>query len=159
MHTFAHGLPAVWAMLHDPQSHVAKFEGMGHRDLEVVSQAIDDDSIQIEIRRTVDAEVPSIAAKVVKPTNTVTSNDHWTRTSESQLDGHYTVDIKGVPAVTKGVTSVLADSDDACTYTIEIEVKVKVPLIGEKIAGALRSQIEGQVAQEFEACDDWLANH
>lgn len=158
-HSFPHPVAAVWAMLVDPGSHVAKFEGMGHRDLAVVSSTVAEDAIDLEIRRTVEMEVPSIAAKFLKPTNTVTSDDHWVRTSDERLDGHYTVDIKGVPAETKGVTSVVADGPKACTYTIELEVKVKVPLIGEKVAGAIKPQLEAQIAEEFAACDAWLASH
>lgn len=156
-HRFAHPVGAVWAMLHDPASHVAKFEGMGHRDLEVVASEVADGSIAITIRRLVDMEVPSVAARFLQPTNTVTSVDHWARESDERLAGHYTVAIKGVPAETQGSTSVVADGPDACTYTIELEVKVKVPLIGEKVAGAIKPQLEAQIAEEFAACDAWLA--
>lgn len=151
-------LEEVWAMLSDPAAHTTKFSGMGHREVEVLSTEAGPDSFDITIRRLVDLDVPSIAAKFVKPTNTVTSVDHWERRGDDQLGGHYSVDIKGVPAETKGVTSVIAEPD-ACAYTVELEVKVKVPMIGEKIAGALRGQLEEQMEAEFAACDAWLAGH
>jgi carbon monoxide dehydrogenase subunit G len=158
-HRFSHPLDAVWAMLHDPASHVAKFTGMGHRDLEVVSTESTDTSLDVTIRRTVEMEVPAVARKLITPTNTVTSVDHWSRESDERLAGRYTVDIKGVPAETRGRTSVVADGPDACTYTIELSVKVKVPLIGEKVAGALKPQLTEQIEAEFAACDTWLAEH
>ncbi len=157
-HRFAHPIDAVWAMLHDPESHVAKFTGMGHRDLEIVSSASTDDSLDLTIRRTVELEVPSVAKKLITPTNTVTSTDHWARESATRLAGSYEVDIKGVPAETRGTTAVVADGADACTYTIELEVKVKVPLIGEKVAGALKPQLTEQIEAEFAAGDTWLAS-
>ena len=156
-HRFTHPIDAVWAMLHDPESHVAKFTGMGHRDLEVVSSEATDDTLDLTIRRVVVMDVPSIARKVITPTNTVTSIDHWARESDERLAGHYEVEIKGVPSETRGTTSVEADGDDACTYTIELEVKVKVPLIGEKVAGAIKPQLTEQIEAEFAACDTWLA--
>jgi hypothetical protein len=44
-----------------------------------------------------------------------------------------------------------------CTYTVRLDVKVKVPLVGDRIAKALRPQLEAQLAQEFEAAEAWLA--
>jgi carbon monoxide dehydrogenase subunit G len=156
-HRFDHPLDAVWEMLHDPDSHVAKFTGMGHRDLEVLSSSATDTAFDITIRRVVELEVPSVAKKLITPTNTVTSVDHWERESDQRLAGRYEVDIKGVPAETRGTTSVVADGAGACTYTIDLEVKVKVPLIGEKVAGALKPQLTEQIEAEFAACDTWLA--
>jgi hypothetical protein len=148
----------VWAMLRDPDAHVAKFAGMGHRDIEVVSSAVTDTSLDLTLRRQVDMDVPAIAARFLQPTNTVTSVDHWTRADDGTLVGHYEVDIKGVPAETRGTTSVVPDGDAACTYVIELDVKVKVPLVGDRIAKALRPQIEAQVLEEFAAADTWLSS-
>jgi hypothetical protein len=158
-HRFAHPVGAVWVMLRDTESHVAKFTGMGHRDLEVVSSAATDTTHDVTIRRQVDIDVPSVARKLISPSNTVTSVDHWERVSDDRLAGHYEVDIKGVPAETRGTTSVVADGPDASTYEIVLEVKVKVPLIGEKVAGALKPQLTEQITAEFAAADTWLASH
>jgi hypothetical protein len=67
------------------------------------------------------------------------------------------VDIKGVPAKTSGRTRLVAAPDGGADYTVELEVKVSVPLIGEKVAGALRPQLEAQLESEFAACETWLA--
>jgi carbon monoxide dehydrogenase subunit G len=156
-HRIERPVAEVWAMLRDPDSHVAKFAGMGHRDIEVVSSSVTETSLDLTLRRQVDMDVPAVAAKLLQPTNTVTSVDHWSRTDDGSLTGRYEVAIKGVPAETRGVTSVVADGDDACTYAIELDVKVKVPLVGDRIAKALRPQIEAQVLEEFAAADSWLS--
>lgn len=158
-HRFAHPIDAVWAMLHDPSSHVAKFERMGHRDIEVVGSDRTGTTLDLTIRRTVEMDLPSVAAKIAQPTNTVTSVDHWARESDERLAGRYSVEIKGVPAEIRGTTSVVPDDAGSSTYTIELDVKVKVPLIGDKIAKALRPQMEEQIDQEFAACDAWLTEH
>ena len=66
------------------------------------------------------------------------------------------MDIKGAPAESKGITKLVPINDVACEYTLEVDVKVKVPLVGEKIAGALRPQLETQLQGEFEAAEAWL---
>ena len=38
-HHFDPPADQVWAMFHDPESHIAKFTSMGHRDLEVLDQS------------------------------------------------------------------------------------------------------------------------
>lgn len=156
-HHFDHPADQVWEMFHDPESHVAKFTSMGHRDLEVLEQAQTDQTLDLTIRRTVELEVPSIAKKLLSPSNTVTSVDHWEQRADGTWGGHYSVDIKGVPAKTSGKTNLVAAADGGADYTVELEVKVSVPLIGEKVAGALRPQLEAQLEAEFAACDTWLA--
>lgn len=155
-HRFDRSIDDVWAMMHDPDAHVAKFTRMGHRDLEVVAQEQTDDSLDLTIRRQVDIDVPSIAAKFISPSNTVTSVDHWQRDADGTLSGHYEVDIKGAPAETKGKTKVEPDGD-GCTYTVVLDVKVKVPLVGDKVAKALRPQLEAQMQEEFDAAEAWLS--
>ena len=156
-HRFEHSIDDIWSMLHDVDAHVAKFDHMGHRDIEVVSSTVEDDAIDVTLRRVVEIDVPSVARKFLQPTNTVTSVDHWERDADG-CRGHYEVDIKGVPVESRGTTSVKADGD-GCVYTVDLMVKVKVPLIGEKIAGALRGQLEDQVRSEFTACEAWLESH
>ncbi|WP_426574401.1 DUF2505 domain-containing protein [Aquihabitans sp. McL0605] len=155
-HRFDASIDELWAMVHDPASHVAKFTRMGHRDLEVLAEEVGDDALDITIRRQVDIDVPSIASKFISPANTVTSVDHWKRAADGSCAGHYEVDIKGAPAQTRGTTRIVADGDGA-SYTVVLDVKVKVPMVGDRIAKALRPQLEAQMLQEFEASEAWLA--
>lgn len=157
-HRFDRPIDDVWAMVHDPESHIAKFTSMGHRDLEVISQEQTDSSLDLTIRRTVSVEVPSIASKFIKPENTVTSTDHWERAADGSCSGHYEVDIKGAPAETKGTTSLKADGDGTA-YTVKLDVRVKVPMVGDRIAKALKPQLEKQMHEEFAASDAWMASH
>jgi carbon monoxide dehydrogenase subunit G len=155
-HRFDATIDEVWSMFHDPEAHLAKFRRMGHRDLEVVAEERTDDALDLTLRRQVDLDVPAVAAKFISPSNTVTSVDHWQRDSPTRLSGHYSVDIQGAPAESSGTTQVEADGT-GCTYTVELEVKVKVPIVGDKIAKALRPQLEAQMREEFAAADAWLA--
>lgn len=155
-HDFDQPIDVIWSMLHDPDAHVAKFTRMGHTDLEVLDQTVTDTTLDLTIKRQVEIEVPSVAKKFISPSNTVTSVDHWERVDDDTCQGHYEVDIKGAPAETKGSTSVEA-TGTGCRYTVVLDVRVKVPMVGDRIAKALKPQLEKQMIEEFDAAEAWLA--
>lgn len=158
-HHFDRSIEDVWAMLLDPAAHVAKYTHMGHRDVEVLDARPGEDSLEIKIVRQVDIDVPSVAKKFIKPANTVTSTDRWERKADGSCGGHSDVDIKGVPVQSVGSASLVDDGAGGCDYAISLTVKVKVPMVGEKVAGALRPQLEDQIRSEFAASEAWLADH
>lgn len=158
-HHFDRPFADVWAMLLDPAAHAAKYEHMGHRDVEITSSEPGDDALAITIVRQVDIEVPGIAKKFINPSNTVTSKDRWELDGEGAASGRTEVDIKGVPVQSTGKASLADDGAGGCDYAVELTVKVKVPMVGEKVAGALKPQLQEQLAAEFAAADAWLAEH
>lgn len=154
-HTFDAPIDRVWAMFHDPASHLAKFTSMGHRELEVVVNDQSDDALRLVIRRVVDAELPGFARKVLKPSNTVTSDDRWRRTAVG-AEGEFTVETQGAPVKASGTTR-LEPRGDQTYYEVTVDVEVKVPVIGGKISDWARGDIAKQFEQEFAAGDAWLA--
>jgi hypothetical protein len=156
-HHFDRPFADVWAMLLDPDAHVAKYQHMGHRNVEVSSAEPGNDSLAITIVRQVDIDVPGVAKKFISPSNTVTSKDRWERKADGSGSGISDVEIKGVPVQSTGRASLVDDGAGGCDYTIELAMKVKVPMIGEKVAGALRPQLEAQIESEFAASQAWLA--
>jgi len=158
-HHFDRPFADVWSMLLDPDAHVAKYEHMGHRDVEVVTAEPGDDALAITIVRQVDIDVPGVAKKFINPSNTVTSKDRWERKADGSGSGHSDVDIKGVPVQSTGSAALVDDGAGGCDYTITLAMKVKVPMIGEKVAGALRPQLEAQLEAEFAASEAWLSEH
>src|SRR4051812_9083598 len=110
-HHFDQDIEAVWAMFLDPAAHVAKYEHMGHRNVEVLSSEGDDHGLSIEIVRQVDIEVPSLAKKFINPSNTVTSTDRWEQAKGGSRTGRSTVDIKGVPVHSTAIAT-LEPGDD-----------------------------------------------
>lgn len=159
-HRFERPLADVWAMFVDPEAHVGKYAGLGHRDITVLhTESAGPDDLTISIVRTVDGEVPAVAKKFIKPTNTITTTDHWTRDADGVCRGRSTMATRGVPvSATARATLVPADDDaDACVYTVDLTVELKVPLIGDRIVRALRPQILDQLRTEFAADERWLA--
>lgn len=157
-HTFDHPIDKVWAMFTDQDSHVAKFESMGHRDIEVIDYRNDGDEVVIKIRRTVDVDLPGFAKKVMKPTNTVETTDTWRDLGDGTYGGDFIVDAKGAPIDARGTTR-LRPAGDKTDYEVKVVVKVKVPIIGGKIEGWAKGDIVKQFDDEFAAGDAWLTSH
>jgi len=156
-HVFAAPIDAVWAMFRDPASHEAKFARMGHRDIEVVDSSGDDERFHLVVRRLVDVDLPGFAKRVLKPTNTVTTTDTWRREPDGSYSGTQEIDTQGAP-VRISATTALAPTDDGAgtRYAITVDLDVKVPLIGGKLADWSKGMVSGQLDEEFAAGDDWL---
>ena len=158
-HTFDAPIEKVWAMFRDPASHVAKFEAMGHREIEVLDQESTADSFRIELKRLVDLELPGFAKKFLKPTNTVTSTDTWKDNGDGTYGGTFVLEAPGTPMETSGTTHISPDGKRT-RYEVSISVKVKVPLVGGKIENyAKGAVVEPQLETEFRLGDEWLASH
>ncbi len=151
-------IAACWEMFHDPDSHAAKFTAMGHRELEVVEVDVSEDRLRIVIDRLVDVDVPSFARKVFQPTNRVRSIDEWVRKDDATCAGTFVLSTKGVPVEISGTTLLTADGGRS-DYEIEVDVTVRVPLIGGRVAEVARGIVDQQLTDEFRLGDDWLASH
>ena len=158
-HTYTAGIDAVLAMLGDQEATVAKYEGMGHREVKIEQLDASDDAITIVSSRVVDADIPGFAKKVLKPTNTMRQTDTWTRQSDGTWDGTFDVDVKGAPVHISG-TMRLVGGDGETTHDVTIKVDVKVPLVGGKIADwAAKNDVRSTLDAEFAAGDTYLAEH
>ena len=157
IHDFDHPIEDVWAMFSDPAAHIAKFEAMGHRDIEVIEEESTEDSLRMVIKRVTDLDVPSIAKKVLPSSPTVTTDDTWEDKGDGTYGGHFDVTMDGVPQKTKGITSLTPNEDGTTHYEVEIDVSIKVPLIGDRIAKASKGELEKQLNAEFAAGDAWLS--
>jgi hypothetical protein len=157
-HSFRAPLDAVWAMFQDPQSHLDKFASMGHRDIEVLESETSDDGFHIVVRRVVDVDLPGFAKRVLKPTNTVTTTDDWQRNPDGTCTGVQHVSTEGAP-VKIDATTRLEARGDTTLYSVTVQLDVKVPLIGGKLANWAKGMVSEQLDQEFAAGDAWLASH
>ncbi len=159
-HTFDAPIAKAWKMFRDPDAHVAKFAAMGHREIEILDTTSTKTQFTIELTRLVDVELPGFAKKVMKPTNTVISVDEWNDFGDKTYGGTFTLHSPGTPVETTGRTKLVADGKSAATYTVEIDFKVKVPIIGGKIESYAKGAIvEPQLETEFRLGDEWLATH
>ena len=155
-HVFDAPIDEVWAMFCDPTSHLAKFEDMGHRDIEVVESQGSDDAFHIVVRRQVDVDLPGFAKRVLKPSNTVITTDDWQRAEDGSCNGVQKVETQGAPVKISSTTALTADGGRT-RYDVSVQLDVKVPLIGGKLSDWAKGMVKDQLEQEFAAGDRWLA--
>ena len=132
-HVYPVPVEAVIAMLRDPDATIAKYESMGHRDVEIVELVSDDTTLRIVSSRVVDVELPGFAKKALKPTNTMVQTDEWRRRDDGSWAGTFDVDVHGSPAHISG-TMTLVPHGSGSSHDVTLDVDVKIPLIGGKIA-------------------------
>jgi hypothetical protein len=158
-HTYAAPIEAVIAMLSDPEATTAKYDSMGHRDIEIVDCTAGDGTLRIESSRVVDVDLPGFAKKFIKPTNTMHQTDDWLETDDGTWTGTFAVDVDGAPIELSGTMRLVPD-DDSCTHDVTITMNVKVPLVGGKIADwAGKNDVRQTLESEFAFGDSWLADH
>ncbi len=155
-HRLQSPLAVVAAAFLDPAAHVGRYELMGSRDIEVLRAATDAGQLELSTVRTVEGDVPKVAQKVISATNTITTTERWDHVGD-RLVGHATIEASSVPGTATIAAEVVAAGDDACTFTIELALTMKVPLIGERFVKLLRPQVMEIIEAEFDAWDRWFA--
>lgn len=150
---------AVIDMFADQDAVRARYEGMGHRDVEILGVDRSDDRLEVRTRRVVDVDLPGFARKVLQPTNTMSQTDTWERRDDGSWDGRFEVDVAGAPVELSGKMRLVPDGD-GCRHEVTITMNVKVPLVGGKIADWVgKNDAKETLAKEFAAGDAWLAEH
>ncbi len=158
-HTYAVPIATVVAMLRDPDATKAKYEHQGHQRVEVLECGEHDGGMRIVSSRVVTVDLPSFAKRVLKPTNTMRQTDDWQPQTDGSWTGTFDVDVSGAPVHISG-TMALRPDGDTTTHDVTIDVKVKVPLVGGKIADwAAKNDVRRTLDAEFAENDRWLAEH
>jgi hypothetical protein len=83
----------------------------------------------------------------------------WDRRDDGTCGGHFSVETPGAPLRSTGTTLLRPDGDDRTFYEVRVQLDVKVPLIGGKIADWAKGDVVKQMQMEFDAGDAWLATH
>jgi len=132
-HVYPVPVDAVIAMFRDETATVARYESMGHRDVKVVELDADDDAVRVVSTRVVDVELPGFATKALKPTNTMQQTDEWHQQDDGSWSGTFGVDVQGAPVRIDGTMQLVPEADGA-RHTVTLDLQVKIPLVGGKIA-------------------------
>lgn len=156
-HHFDRPLSAVAAAFLDPAAHVGRYELVGDRDIETLHVDATDSTLDQQIVRTVEGEVPAVARKMIKATNTVTTTDRWERAIDGTVSGTSKVEASNVPGTATITAAITADDNGGCLYSLKLVLELKIPLIGDRFVKILRPQVMEILDAEFEAWDRWLA--
>jgi len=158
-HTYPATVEAVLAMLADAEATRAKYEGMGHRDVEILDVTQTAEELTVATSRVVDVDLPGFARKVLKPTNTMRQTDTWRSGTGGGWQGTFAVEVDGAPVELSGIMS-LVPGQGTCTHEVTITMNVKVPLVGGKIADWVgKNDARKTLEAEFAFGDVWLAEH
>jgi hypothetical protein len=132
-HVYPVPVEAVLAMLRDESATVDKYESMGHREVQILELVADDDTLRIVSSRLVDVELPGFAKKALKPTNTMKQTDEWHREGDGSWSGTFDVDVQGSPVHISGTMGLAPDADGS-RHDVALDLQVKIPIIGGKVA-------------------------
>jgi hypothetical protein len=154
-HEYRHPVRKVWAAFSDPEFYQAKFEGIGHRNVEVVSTESDADGFSIEVSREVPLEVPGFLRGLLGEWNLLLQNEHWTEAGKGVYTNELEIEARGVPAAMTG-TMRLSASGKGCVNEVAITIRASVPLIGGKLEQFVSKDTEATLAAEYAFIQEYL---
>ena len=130
--TYDAPLADVVAMLADPafREEVCTYQGVTKVDVTVV---VDGDTKDVRIDQWQPTQgMPSFAKKIVGEETNIVQVEHWS----SPTRGDITVSIPGKPGTMSG-TATIVESGGRVVETVELTVKVNIPLVGGKLEGLI----------------------
>jgi uncharacterized protein YndB with AHSA1/START domain len=144
---------AVAAMLADPafREEVCRSQGVTKVDVTVDVQG-DAKTVRIDQWQPTQG-MPSFARKIVGDETNIVQEESWT----SQGHGDITVTIPGKPGDMSG-TAVLSPTGDGGTLeSVEMTVKVKIPLVAGKLEGLIGDLLLKALKAEYKAGRAYLS--
>ena len=130
--TYDATLAEVTAMLADPafREEVCTYQGVTKVDVTVT---VDGDTKDVRIDQWQPTQgMPSFAKKIVGEETNIVQVEHWT----SPTRGDITVSIPGKPGSMSG-TATIVETGGVVVETVELTVKVNIPLVGGKLEGLI----------------------
>ncbi|GAA5143210.1 DUF2505 domain-containing protein [Nocardioides marinquilinus] len=143
----------VAAMLADPafREEVCRSQGVTKVEVDVTPGA--DGAKQVRIDQWQPTQgVPGFAKKIVGDETNIVQEESWT----SATHGDITVTIPGKPGDMKG-TAVLVEDGAGVVETVELTVKVKIPVVGGKLEGLIADLLLKALKAENRVGRDYLS--
>ena len=105
------------------------------------------------------AQLPSVASRLVRSAVSFTVAESWGEPKDDgSRSGGYDVTIKNAP-VKVSATSTMSPAGEATTVTVDVDLKVTVPLVGKTIEEKAMGMVGRVVADEERRAAAWLAEH
>jgi len=144
-------LADVYAMLADPAFRQASGTAMGVISADVtITPKGEGMSVLIDQVQPTEG-VPGFAKKFAGETTRAVQKEEWS----SPAGGSITIETPGKPTSITGTLS-LRESGGRTTETLDVEVKVKVPLIGGKLEKLMAELVASGMDKEQGAGEAWL---
>ena len=144
-------LEDVYAMLADPAFRKRSADAMGVISADVmITQS--GTGMRVVIDQVQPTEgVPGFAKKFAGETTRAVQTEEWTSPSGAAI----TIETPGKPTSITG-TLALSESGGRTTETLDVEVKVKVPLLGGKLESLMADLVVAGMDKEQVAGEAWL---
>jgi uncharacterized protein YndB with AHSA1/START domain len=149
--SYAAPLADVFAMLRDPAFRQSSAKAMGVISADVTITP-NGEGMKVHIDQVQPTEgVPGFAKKFAGETTRAVQTEEWS----SPSGGTITIETPGKPTSIKGTLS-LSESGGRTTETLDVEVKVKVPLLGGKLESLMAELVSAGMDKEQVAGEAWL---
>ena len=144
----------VFAMLSDPafREQVAQAQDVVSVDVRVTLSEDGFSLVNDQVQNTKD--LPAIAKKIAGDTSHAIISEEW----QSRTSGSVTISTPGKPSSASG-TIRLAPDGDGTVEIVELDVRVKVPLIAGKLEKLMADQIESGYRLEHAVGRAWLQDN
>jgi hypothetical protein len=101
-------------------------------------------------------DLPDIARKFVGQTLTLVQTETWhPANADGSRDADVQGEVSGTPVTLKGTERISAEGDGKAVQSIDLDVKVAVPLIGRKIEPFVVDAIRSGLQKEHELGRSW----
>lgn len=139
VHELTYDAPAadVAAMLADPafRQQVCDFQGVLRSEISITTPASGHTEVVIDQWQST-AGVPSFAKRIVGDETNIVQTESWS----TPLLGDIVVTIPGKPGDMRGTAS-LSESGGTTTETVDLTIKVGIPLVGGKIEALIADML------------------
>ena len=145
-------LEQVHEMLADPafREKVCDYQGVLRHTVQIKS---DGKGMTVVIDQVQAAQgIPSFAKRVVGDEINIVQSEDWTAPAK----GNIHVAIPGKPGEMSG-TALLTEDPDGTTETVNLTVKVNIPLVGGKLEGLVADLLSKALRAEHKVGVKWLA--
>jgi hypothetical protein len=136
----------------------AKYQGLGDIATNVETFEPSDDSIRLTVDRTVPADLPDFAKKVLGDTNRIVQNESWTATGDG-YECDLKIEFPGKPLHVRGRLEIRPTGDATADWDVDMEIKASIPLIGGKLEDVVRKETLASLDKEYAFNQEWLAGH
>ena len=147
--TSSGGVEEVFSVLTSPGWSATKAERFGDGAELTAHEERPDGGVRVVSSRRLPDGVPGFLQKFLPADGRVLETFDWRGPEAGARHGTWEVEIAGAPA-SLGGTVRLEPAATGSTYTLEGEVKVKVPLIGSKAEAFIAGMVEKLAAKEAE---------
>ena len=136
-------------MMSNPDYLLEKYQALGDVEFTVDEQERADESLSLKIDRTVNANLPDFAKKIVGETSQLVQTEKWTKDGDSWVCDFHT-ESPGKPLKMNGTFKIVPVGDSESDYSVQMDIKAGIPLVGKKLEKSVASETKENMSLEFQ---------